>query len=322
MKIFIDDGSTNVKIQWRDGKTIKTHISPNSFVNRWQPAGIGSGFVPNYLIAGARYSFDMTASEAMATTEIAFQYSHLCAVAIHHALHTSGLTPGQIEIAVTLPVAEYFDRDGNRNQVNIDRKKALLMQPVLLEDETAPVFEITDVTVRPESIPAAYEIWGRLSEFQSVLMVDLGGTTLDIAKVNGGAFAVSQVKGFPTVGVSSITRAVQAYFSSLGMSCSATVANKAIESRDNPELLTQIIRRAEYVDGLVKTIEHARQQLAEAVVGNIAGFTDMTHIMLVGGGAPLIAPEVHKAFDATMTEIYMPEKSQTALVEAIRLLEE
>ncbi len=32
MLVFIDDGSTNIKLQWQESDgTIKQHISPNSF---------------------------------------------------------------------------------------------------------------------------------------------------------------------------------------------------------------------------------------------------------------------------------------------------
>jgi len=31
MKIFIDDGSTNIKLMWQDGEKVHRAISPNSF---------------------------------------------------------------------------------------------------------------------------------------------------------------------------------------------------------------------------------------------------------------------------------------------------
>ncbi|GCR49460.1 plasmid partition protein [Escherichia coli] len=42
MRIFIDDGSTNIKMLWEhDGETC-THISPNSFKRGWS-ATFGAG---------------------------------------------------------------------------------------------------------------------------------------------------------------------------------------------------------------------------------------------------------------------------------------
>ena len=35
MKIFIDDGSTNIKLAWLEDGDVKTLISPNSFKPEW-----------------------------------------------------------------------------------------------------------------------------------------------------------------------------------------------------------------------------------------------------------------------------------------------
>ena len=49
MRIFIDDGSTNIKMLWeQDGETF-THISPNSFKRGWS-ATFGSGKPFNYTL--------------------------------------------------------------------------------------------------------------------------------------------------------------------------------------------------------------------------------------------------------------------------------
>ncbi|ENB28277.1 stbA family protein [Escherichia coli BCE030_MS-09] len=37
----------------------------------------------------------------------------------------------------------------------------------------------------PESIPAGFKALADMSPFESLLIVDLGGTTLDVAKVQG-----------------------------------------------------------------------------------------------------------------------------------------
>lgn len=36
MKIFCDDGSTNVKLAWFEGKTLKSAVSVNSFRHNWK----------------------------------------------------------------------------------------------------------------------------------------------------------------------------------------------------------------------------------------------------------------------------------------------
>ncbi len=71
------------------------------------------------------------------------------------------------------------------------------------------VFNITKVTVRPESIPAGISLCDELKPSHSVLIIDLGGTTLDISMVAGQMTSVSRIYGDPKLGVSLVTDAVK-----------------------------------------------------------------------------------------------------------------
>ena len=76
MRIFIDDGSTNIKMLWeQDGETF-THISPNSFKRGWS-ATFGSGKPFNYTVDDEKYSFDLITPDALPTNNIDWQYSPL-----------------------------------------------------------------------------------------------------------------------------------------------------------------------------------------------------------------------------------------------------
>lgn len=55
MKIFCDDGSTNVKLAWFEGKTLKSAVSVNSFRHNWKVEGLGSSRTYNYLLDGRKY---------------------------------------------------------------------------------------------------------------------------------------------------------------------------------------------------------------------------------------------------------------------------
>ncbi len=57
------------------------------------------------------------------------------------------------------------------------------MRPV--EYQNGEAFAIRNVRVMPESIPAGFKALADMSPFESLLIVDLGGTTLDVAKVQG-----------------------------------------------------------------------------------------------------------------------------------------
>lgn len=148
MRIFIDDGSTNIKMLWeQDGETF-THISPNSFKRGWS-ATFGSGKPFNYTVDDEKYSFDLITPDALPTNNIDWQYSPLNSIAVHHALLTSGLEPQDVEIVVTLPLTEFYDEDAQYRLDNIERKKKSLLRDVKLNKGV--VFNITKVTVRPGS---------------------------------------------------------------------------------------------------------------------------------------------------------------------------
>lgn len=58
MKIFCDDGSTNVKLAWVDNGDIKTSVSVNSFRDGWKVDGLGRRKTYNYTLDGHKYTYD------------------------------------------------------------------------------------------------------------------------------------------------------------------------------------------------------------------------------------------------------------------------
>ena len=110
MLVFIDDGSTNIKLQWQESDgTIKQHISPNSFKREWAVSLVIKRSLTT--LNGEKYSFDPISPDAVVTTNIAWQYSDVNVVAVHHALLTSGLPVSEVDIVCTLPLTEYYDRN-------------------------------------------------------------------------------------------------------------------------------------------------------------------------------------------------------------------
>ncbi len=71
MKIFIDDGSTNIKMLWKEGDEVRRSVSPNSFKREWA-VSFGADKVFNYSLNGENYTFDPISADAMVTTNIAW----------------------------------------------------------------------------------------------------------------------------------------------------------------------------------------------------------------------------------------------------------
>lgn len=101
MRIFCDDGSTNVKLAWFEGKTLKSAVSVNSFRHNWKVEGLGSSRTYNYLLDGRKYTYDPVSEDAISTTHIEYQYSDTNVLAVHHALLNSGIEPQEIDLTVT-----------------------------------------------------------------------------------------------------------------------------------------------------------------------------------------------------------------------------
>lgn len=155
MKIFMDDGSTNIKMKWEADGEIRQMISPNSFKPQWS-VPFGAQPVFNYSMNGEQYSFDPVAADAVVTTNVAWQYSDVNVVAVHHALLQTGLVPCEVDITVTLPLSEYYNRDNQPDNEAIRRKEQSLMRSVTLNG--GKTFTVRSVAVMPESIPAGFSV--------------------------------------------------------------------------------------------------------------------------------------------------------------------
>lgn len=96
MRIYIDDGSTHIKMLWEQHGRTFTHLSPNSFKRGWS-ATFGNGKPFNYTADKEKYSFDLISPDSLTTSNIKWQYSPFNALAVHHALQTSGPTPQGVD---------------------------------------------------------------------------------------------------------------------------------------------------------------------------------------------------------------------------------
>ena len=291
MKFFIDDGSTNIKMQWTEGNEVKRLISPNSFKREWAVT-FGSEPVFNYTFNGEQYSFDPISADALVTTNVAWQYSDVNVVAVHHALLKSGLEPQEVDIVVTLPLAEFYNRDNQPSEENIRRKQASLMRPVVLNG--GQTFVIRSVDVMPESIPAGYNLVKEMDSLDSLLIIDLGGTTLDISHVMARMRGISRIYGNPELGVSLMTQDVRAALSMARTRSSSLLADEIIIHRHDDAFLSRRINDLSRLELVTSALNDSRQRLITRVLEPISSFNGYSHVMVIGGGAELIADAVRK----------------------------
>lgn len=317
MLIYIDDGSTNIKMTWQDGDVWKTHLSPNSFCHGWSPA-FGESISYNYEIDGNQYCFNQASPSAIHNNRVDWQYSSLNALAIQHALQSSGIPPQAVEIVITLPLSEYYDASAQINVENIERKKASVQQKVsILRGES---FTFTKVRVRPESIPAGIEQCMALPETDTLLIVDLGGTTLDVAMVSGQLHHIYRVYGDVRLGTAIVMAHLTPALKAANTPTSPTYAEKFIRARDDLEFIATHLNNASAAPAVQAAIYAGIRNLTQRVLDVINSFDGYSQIVIVGGGAPLIGDSLRDSLNIDNDRCVVVENPQFALVNGLRTI--
>lgn len=317
MKIFCDDGSTTVKLAWFENGKINTTLTSNSFKNGWKVEGMGQGGTYNYELDGKKYTYDEVSNRAITTTHIEYQYTDINVLAVHHALLKSGLKPQTVSLTVTLPISEFYTADCQKNEVNIKRKIDNLLRPVKINKGES--FHIDSVEVMPESLPAVFAqlVKDKVGQYEKSLVIDLGGTTLDVGVVAGQFEGVSAIHGNSSIGVSMVTQPTLTALKMASSDTSAMVADELIKNRTNMDFVRQVVNDESKVQFVLSTIDSAIEKLGECVVDELGEFRHVNRVYIVGGGAPLIETAIRNAWKHLGSKVVMMESPQTALVQAI-----
>ncbi|EGS3676579.1 TPA: plasmid segregation protein parM, partial [Escherichia coli] len=154
------------------------------------------------------------------------------------------------------------------------------------------------------------------------LVVDIGGTTLDVGVIVGQFDSVSAIHGNSGIGVSSVTKAAMSALRMASSDTSFLVADELIKRRNDPDFVRQVINDETKTDLVLNTIEGAIASLGEQVVNELGDFHHVNRVYVVGGGAPLIYDSIKTAWHHLGQKVVMMESPQTALVEAIAAFKE
>ncbi len=322
MKIAIDDGSTNVKVSWIEQETLKTIISPNSFRRDWKSAALRKDKqIYNYTIGTSKYTYDATSDKALSTTHIEYQYDDQNLLAVHHALLQTGLPPQPVSIIVTLPITEYYNADDcQKNEAKIEAKRKNLLREISLNK--GELFEIADVQVMPESLPAILStlIGSGCSEFTKSLVIDCGGTTLDMGVVVGEFDDVSGIYGNNEIGVSMVTDAARKALATADSDSSYLVANELIKRRHDLDFVRDVVNDEAQIPVILNKIDTKIQELGAQVAYEAKKFAkNPNRVYLVGGGASLIYSALQTAYATLGDRVTLINNAQTALSREICL---
>lgn len=322
MKFAIDDGSTNVKVSWIENNTLKTVVSPNSFRKDWKSAALLRGQkVYNYTIGTTKYTYDATSDKVLSTTHIDYQYDDLNLLAVHHALLQSGLPPCEVEVVVTLPITQFYNPDDcQRNEERLEAKRQNLMREITLNK--GELFKIVGVEVMPESLPAvlSHLLNSQTSEFTKSLVIDCGGTTLDMGVIVGEFDDVSAIYGNNEIGVAMVTDATRKALGAADSDSSYLVANELIKRRNDMAFVKSVVNDESRIPDILQRIETKIQELGDQVAHEAKKFAkNPNRVYLVGGGATLIEASVRAVYASLGERVVTLEKPQSALSREICL---
>jgi plasmid segregation protein ParM len=304
----VDDGSTTVKVAKINTETdeISASILAHSFATGHKTGEFGRGSkIFNFTVNHIKYHFNKYDSAATGTTNISFQYSSECVMAVHLALLSSTpiSQPEDITVYVTLPLDEYYSSGTDKNMENINRKIKTILQPVEIRNGIGenggaiiPSYNITKVQVVPEALTAVMLKINdeTISSFDNTLCVDIGGSTLDLVDVQGN-FEGVQHKGFP-IGVHCV---IEAIINSTKNSkrINQFVANHVIKHINDSEELQKVIKDPDTRALILEAYEKERIRLSHEVTKKSLSFCkNPDYVVLVGGGISLVDDELKKAY--------------------------
>jgi plasmid segregation protein ParM len=212
--IAIDDGYAQIKLVGENtaGRLVKlrlpTIIRParaGSVVNLdgdvvgMYKTSEGESFVCNEKIKGEETRFPD------------FHISQMNRVIVNHALNVAGYGGQKITLLTSLPVDEYF-MDGSINRARIAAKTENLKSPVESMPPGRPMPKIHDVKVGCQAISAYFDMAfdndgaERTENLDAVAVVDIGGSTTDIAVVLGGETIDNSISGTARIGILDLHR--------------------------------------------------------------------------------------------------------------------
>lgn len=311
MKIIAcDDGSTGLKLAaYNDGQIRSARVSNRAIYGR----AASFGHEPDiYSCEGSVYTFDEN-SDAIPTSNIAYQYSTQASCAIHHALLTSQFAKPneEVKLVVTLPIAEFFDADNRPNVDKINAKKQMVMRKVTPEKYESVL--IKEVKVMPEGIPAALNSLrdekGQAlhSDIDLVLIADIGGTTLDLCLMRGIAKSIVKVGSYST-GMVEVHKNRQ-----------------KLLGYDNlpPAHTDRVLKGIDSCDKIELAIEPVLNK-ALAEINDFVASYPVDHIVCVGAGAARLSDKMnnHRLTNySNVKTINVAQNSEFALAEAIIQIE-
>jgi len=298
--VAVDDGYAQVKSAvFVEGKPVcskyVTNICPGqNAVASFE--GDGNKNAGRTYSTGGEY-FTVGGLDAGETTKYdGFHTSPLNRVAVNHALFEHGLANKEVMVCVGLPVSDFFDPQGKRNDSLISLKEENLLQKVVKvnvdEDECVNIKQVKILSQAVAAyIDAAFD-WEMneiIDPASPTVIVDIGGRTTDVALILDGHQIDMSRSGTENIGVLDVHGNLE-----------RLIKNRIpkITRKINPETLDRGARDhrmkffgqiTDVKDLVQEAVAMSTGQLSRAIDKLVGSAEDVDHILFVGGGASLFA---------------------------------
>lgn len=308
LRVAIDDGLAQMKLF---GEQVGGGYKALKFPTGVNPAGAGGVVDLEGEMVGMYETEEgerFVCSDSVQTEESRFPDFHVSQinrVLIRHALLKAGYAGQKIELFTGLPVDEYFTGGNARNAERINRKIANLKRSVTALSSNQVPPELISVKVGCQAISAYFDYLldanGQpvMEVQETVAVVDIGGSTTDIAVIMGGQNIDGASSGATRIGVLDVHRSLReklAQALGLTLRLSPKAIDQACRTRQI-KLYGELQDISPQVDAAVRETGHAIIREIDRKIGNGA---TLDKILLVGGGAALFAQFLSRWRNAEM----------------------
>ncbi|GAB2639717.1 plasmid segregation protein ParM domain-containing protein [Vibrio panuliri] len=289
-KVVVDDGSTQAKVVHKHGGKWKGCTCITRVVHGALNKGV-EVHPAAYLVGSTSYTVHASAANPMPNQSLHYQVSEYNAVAVHNALIEAGLGGVKVDLVVTLPTADFYGANGD---VLVEKKKENLKSKVS-NLAGRPTAIISNVSVYPEAVPIVAEvIFSPDGEYEEdfeedsrFLVIDIGGTTTDMAVVTG-SLDVENYKSVRHGVLGLMTEAEQNLMRAKGLS---TIGDAYMQ---------KAVKQGSDDQDTLDAIEAARVTLLQHIVSNTEQLAPewrtFDRVIVAGGGSIVLKDKLHDYF--------------------------
>lgn len=300
--VVVDDGFRQIKtLSSTDGYTdafasvARTGFTLSTMGRSQDDAGLG-GYETN----GLQFTVDPDL-DGEDTRFDDYALSDINRVLVNHALHRAGLSGKRIILGTGLPFQIYFNEDNTVNQKLLERKvENLSVEVQPLNGSPAPIIVRQRVFAQGLAACIDYvtdEKGNYRSDFDRrapIAVVDIGGRTTDSVVLLGGDKVDHSVSGTGNIGISNVYDRIGADLrNEFGVSSIrlVTIENAVrtgrIRFRGKEHDISEVIRNA---------VREVGPQIMREVQRRIGDAAEMSAVLLVGGGATLMADAMREYY--------------------------